>query len=317
MNASFTARPLTKQRSAATTPQMLALPGIEESGAAYALASASALLRGWLRPHALHAEHAGHYQADFRLTPALRDRWHAFFRTDATREIPYLFHTSSTTLLAARLLADLGLNLRHVTPLRQVVSHVRDTDPLGQVPLQRLECRLQRVTQLATGIVAVVLHTSISDPQGQLLATQDDHFSVSHLDTALLPELQRDRNTVSDFALLRCREPRIASPDANIGEWLIGADWGRHFARLAGALSPAHGSRLMAYLAGQPAPTLPTACLRNLLVRQLADSGLRAERLDISFCRPVYLNQRITITQRDAEFEVSDMRGVLLAFGRC
>jgi hypothetical protein len=316
MNASFTAHPLTATRSADPAPRLLALPGIER-GAAYAAASGLALLRGWLRPHALHSQRAGRYQADFTLTPSLRNRWHAFFRSDATREIPYLFHTSAATLLAARLLADLGLNLRRVTPLRQVVAHVRDADPLGQVPQQRLDCRLQRVTQLATGMVAVVLQTTISDPHGQLLATQDDHFSVSHLDTALLPELHRCRITASDFALLRCREARITMPDANVGEWLIGADWGRHFARLSGALSPAHGSRLLSLLAGQAAPTLPVACLRNLLVRQLADSGLRSERLDISFCRPVYLNQRITIAQRDSEFEVSDARGVLLAFGRC
>jgi hypothetical protein len=316
MTASLANPTLQPMRTADTAPKALVLPSIEQS-LAYAWAGAVAVVGGLLRPHTLDTPRAGRYQAEFTLTPSLRQRWHSFFRTDATREIPYLFHTATATLLAARLLADLGLNLRHVTPMHQMVQLVRDADPLGQVTQQRLDCRLHRVMQLASGVVSVQLLTTVSDLHGQVLAVQEDHYAVRHVDTALVPTLQRDRQAASQFAQLRRREAQIAASEANIGEWVIGADWGRQFSRLAGTLSLAHGARWLARLIGLPAPTLPAACLRNLLVRQLADVGLRPERLEITFCRPVYLRQRITIAQRDGDFEVTDARGVLLAFGRC
>ena len=316
MTASLSARPLAAARPVDASPQRLDLPAIDR-GLSYGAVNAWALAQGLLRSHALDSARAGRYGADFQLSKALRLRWHQFFRTDPTREIPYLFHSSAATLLTARLMADLGLNLRHVTPLRQVVQLVRDAEPLGQVPEQRLDCRLQRVTQLATGVVSVQILTTVSDQAGLLLATQEDSFAVRHLDTALLPDLQHDRMAASRHAQLRHRQPQIARHEANLGEWVVGADWGRGYGRLAGALSLSHGSVLMARLSGQRAPTLPTGCLRNLLVRQLADVGVRPERLTIQHCRPVYLDQRISIAQRDDQFEVSDARGVLLAFGSC
>jgi len=204
-----------------------------------------------------------------------------------------------------------------VRPLQQVVQHRRHATPLGQAPHQRLSCRLLRVVPLASEAVAVLLHTSISGPRGELLATQEDTLAVRHIDTAGAPGLQHDRSIAAHYAQLRRRQARLDHSDANVGEWVVGADWGRHFARVSGLWSPAHGTALGAWLMGLAAPTLPSACLRELLVRQLADIGLRAERLDISFCRPIYLNQRLTIAQRDAEFEITDARGELMAFGTC
>ena len=317
MQASLSVHPSATTPSPIDPPlQQLQLPGIEQR-LRYTAQATAALLSGWLRPHGLISSTEGHYCADFRLTPALRRQWHGFFRTDATREIPYLFHTSAAHLLASRLLADLGLNLRHVRPLQQVVQHQRHADPLGQVPHQRLSCRLLRIVPLASEAVAVQLRTRISSHDGQLLATQEDTLAVRHVDTAGAPGLQHDRSIAACYAQLRDRRARLDHGEANVGEWVVGADWGRQFAKVSGLLSPAHGARLSAWMLGLRAPTLPSACLRDLLVRQLADIGLRAERLDISFCRPVYLNQRLTIAQRDAEFEITDARGVLMAFGTC
>ena len=294
----------------------LALPGVEQ-GVAYLLAYGRDTLRSLQRPGADQAERSSAYAASFHLTPSLRGQWHAFFRSDPTRLIPYLYAEATITLLHRRLLADLGMRPGQVQHLRQTTQLVRDAEPMGRVPRQWVESRLQRHYRLADGQVMVVVDTLIANDQGHALASVEDRYAVSGVDTAQLPGLQHDRIALAEHAALRQRRAVLPAHDANMGEWLVGADWGRRYAAVSGAVNPQHLGQWTARLLGASQATLPGTALRNLLVRQLADVGLLSERLVINLCGPVALNQRIRIVQRDDRFEVVCSQGRLLAFGRC
>lgn len=323
LTASLAARPAADD-GALTQPALLShdrlrplqLPGIEQR-AAYSLAYLRDAVRGRRPGPAAPRQHGGGYATELALTPTLRGRWHAFYRTDPSRAIPYFYAQAAATLLLRRLFADLGLAPGQVRHLRQVTCHVRGAEPAACVPLQRLSCRLQRIDRSAGGTVVVVTDMLLASADGHALALLEDTFACTGIDASQLAALPRERDLVAGHAALRRQAPQLPRMDANLGEWVIGLDWGRRYAALSGQMQPRHLVPLAARLLRGNAAVLQPSALRNLVVRHLADVGLMPERLVIDFCRPVLLGDRVGIVQRDDRYEVVDGRGRLVARGDC
>jgi len=299
----------------------VALPSVEHR-AAYGLrwwAGAAACL---LSRHELHPRRAGRYAATFHLSNSLRHGWDELFdiaraqRPDAV--YPFLHAQAAGTLLYRRILADLGVQSRHLIHLRHVVHHLAGSAALAEATEQTVDCHLLRAVRVGHNDVLLILAARISDPSGATLATVEDSFLVRQLQVPQAAQAEDDDQERRALARLARRVPEIDlwEPDVRSRMLYLAADVGRRFGRVSGHANLVHRSRLGALFAGQRRPYVQGMYLRNVIVRELAEWGLPLERLAITFVSKAWLGQTLRLTLQDRRFELCTDTGRLVAFGR-
>lgn len=302
------------------TTQMMNLPSVD-AGLRYALRWWADTLPGLLRRHCLLPSRARRYGARFDSSAALREGYAELFdlrHGPRGVDYPFVYAHGANTLLQARVLADLGVNRRHVLHLRH-----RTRLPLGAAAYlsaagQRLDCGLQRVVRVSPTEVLVLLQTRIMDDSDDLLALVEDGFLVRGLQVAYA--VQADEDDLLRRAVSRMRrrvvEIDAGADDVRMRQLYIATDAGRRFGRVAGERSPMHAHRLGARLLGQRRPSVQSQYLRNLVVRELAEWGVDQDHLQITFTSPAWLGQTLHLLLQGSAFELVDERNRLLAFGK-
>lgn len=302
-----------------TPLQPLRLPQRADSLAHRAVWTLQAL-RLQLRAHRLLPGRAGRYGAAFSPEPALREAFAELFdlrHGPAGVDYPFLYAQGVQELLQQRVLADLGVQGRQVQQLRHRSRIVAAAAELGQ-GRQQLECRLQRAVRVGPTEVLLLLETRVSDSAGRCLATLEDTLLVGALQVAYAVQAEEDDLLRRAIGRLRRRGPELAAEaaDVHVRQLYIAPDAGRRFARVSGQHGPAHGPALAARLfAGRRAHVQPMY-LRNLVARELAESGIEPAALQLTFVRRAGLGQTLRLLRRDTVFELVDERGRLVAFGK-
>src|SRR5690606_10669109 len=175
----------------------LRLPQVDDR-ARYAAAYWPLTAGNLVRRHGLRAPPAHGYAAAVRISPRLRERWHALYDSRDLDDPPYLYNQGVGTLLYSRLFADLGINFRHV---RHALHRTEHACPrrYAQADRQTLQCRVSGLSRLDRGKALVELHTAIRRPReegGELLAGVTDSFVILALPeraTGALPEVGRQQ----------------------------------------------------------------------------------------------------------------------------
>lgn len=298
----------------------LTLPTVESSlhyGWRYWAGALKTLLGG----HRLQPERAGRYSASAGLTPALQRRWHQFFAAAVPGSVPtvhpFLYCQSVGTLLYTRLFADLGLNLRQLLHVRHQVQHPQGTAAYALALAQTLETSLRRTVRVGSDSALVVLETAVRNQAGQTVALVEDSFLVRQLPVADLAGADSHHRLKSEVLGLRRRGRALdAARQGSLAQSLaLPADMGRGYGRLSGDKNPVHTTPLLARLFGVRRPFVQSLCLRNLVVRQLADWGLPLQHFSITFTNPATLGQTLELVHNDGRFEVVDSEGNLVAYG--
>ncbi|GAB1388541.1 MAG: hypothetical protein AMXMBFR78_04090 [Rubrivivax sp.] len=273
-------------------------------------------------PHRLHAQRCGHYASRTQPGPLQRGRFADLFDLrSGTQAVgyPFLYAQGVIDLLQARVLADLGVNARHLRLLRHR-TRLLGADParLGQA-LQDVDCRLARVVRVGPTEVAALLQTGIADEDGTLIAQIEDLFVVRELPVAYAVQADEDdllRRAVSRMRR-HAREIDAAAPGVRQRQLLVTTADGRRFAALAGGpLRLPRWPRAGARWWRLRAPALAPMYLRHLVARELAEWGLDLGSLQMTFIGRVAAGQTLQLLQQGRAFELLDAQGRLLACGR-
>ncbi len=303
---------------AAPAYQHLQLPSVDAPWR-YAWAYGRAAWASLLGPHRLRAGATDHYSAPMQVSLRLAHRWRALFDVPARAapRVPLLSNECVATLMQARLLADLGPNLRHVVHVRHRTVHHAGVEVNTRSRDQRLSCHVQRVLRVGEDRAMVEMRTVVHDAQGQLLSEVDDGFLIDQLPPEQLAGLPSDTVLMRELLGLRRRLPRLSTliGEARLSEMSVPASMGRRYGRIAGNLNPVHCCRLGAWLMGVQRPCLQALALRNLVVRHLAELGVALDRLALTFAAPTLLGQTLMLVVDGDEIEVHDAKGHLVAFG--
>ena len=287
----------------------------------YARAHARSVLAGLIGRQPLRLQAGGSCSAAVSVSPRLSHRWRALFDVPAraATAVPLLTHQSVSTLLHARLVADLGIKLRDLLHLQHRSSHPAGVAAFVRTREQRLSCTVQRVLRLGEDRVLVEVRTLVSAADGRLVATVEDGFLVSHLPPAALAGLPSDRLLLRDLLGLRRRLPRlsITEGDARVAAMPVPHDMGLAYGRISGDIHLARCCRLGAWLSGLKRPVLQGLALRNLVVRHGAELGLPLDGVQLTFASPAYLGQQLLLVALGGDIEVHNGLGRLVAFGRC
>lgn len=300
--------------------RMLTLPG-SAAGVPHALRWWAHTLPGLLQRHRLEPARAGHYGARFNPNAALRESYAELFdlrHGPGGVGYPFLYAQGVNTLLQTRVLADLGVNRRHVRHLRHSTQLHAGAEAYQGETCQQLDCRLQRVVRIGPTEVLALLQTRIVDSADRLLAQVDDGFVVRELDVAYAVQADEDDRLRRAVSRMRRRQAELdaGAADVRMRQLYIAADAGRRFGRISGERSPAHVHRLGARLWGQRRPHVQSQYLRNLVARELAEWGVDQASLQLTFNRLACLGQTLHLLLQDSRFELVDEHNRLVAFGK-
>ena len=303
----------------AVPARRLALPSADQ-GLAYACSWWAVMLPAWLQRHQLAPQSAGRYSASFTASPALRERYDDLFdlRHDGQASpYPVLQAHCVATLLQARVLADLGVNRRHLTLLRH---HTRL--PLGAAHFaasqhQQLDCHLQRLVRVSPTEVLALLRTCIADADGRTVAMVDDVFIVQGLSPSEALQAEDDDDLRRAYSRSRRRLPGIDPASALVRrrQLFIAGDAGRRFARVSGDRRRLPLPRLGWRLTGRR-PVVQDLYLRNLVVRELAEWGVDQDSLQITFTARARPGQTLSLLVEGGVFELVGEDGTLVAYGQ-
>lgn len=298
------------------------LPGADQ-GLRYRLSRWGALLAAHLRPHRLQPEAAAHHACRCEPTGALRERFAELFdlRTggDDVPDYPFLYAQGVIDLLQTRVLADLGVNGRHVRLLRHRTRLLAEEAASLSAGSQDIDCRLVRVVRVGPTEVVALLETCIADAGGRTLVQLEDVYAVRDLQVAYAVQAAEDdllRRAVSRMRR-HGREIDAAAADVRQRQLFVAPDAGRRFARLAGG--PAAWPRPAR--AGMPwwrarRPAVAPMYLRHLVTRELAEWGLDSSSLQMVFIGRAAAGQMLRLLMQGRSFELIDERGRLVAFGK-
>ena len=305
----------------AVPARQLALPSAEQ-GLAYACSWWAVMLPAWLQRHQLAPQAAGRYAARFAASPALRERYDELFdlRQDrAEAHYPVLQAHCVATLLQARVLADLGINRRHLTHLRHHTRLPLGAAVFAATTQQRLDCQLQRLVRVSPTDVLALLQTRICDDNDRTVALVEDAFVVQGLSPADALRAEDDDALRRAFSRARRQEPEIdaASSLVRRRQLFIAGDAGRRFARVSGDRRrlPLPLPRLSWPLLGRRRPVVQDLYLRNLVVRELTEWGVHQDNLQITFTARARPGQTLCLLLKEGQFELLGEDGRLAAYG--
>ena len=322
MNAPALSSPWADSTPGTSQPaaRQLALPSAADRWA-YGCRWWAQVLPDWLQRHRLQPSRAGRYQADFTVSPALHGAFGELFdlrRSAQEVAYPFLHAQGTITLLQARVLADLGVNRRHVRQLRHHTRFPAGSAAYLAATEQRVECSLQRTVRVSPTDVLLLMNTRISNRDGLTVAQVEDGLVVQGLQVAYAVQAEEDDLLRRAVGRMRRRTPELddGSPNLRMRQLYIGSDAGRRFGRLSGERSPVHHGQLGARLMGRQRPFVQGMYLRNLVCRELAEWGVDQHALQITFTGQAGLGQTLCLLLQGQVFELVDLRGRLIAFGK-
>lgn len=303
---------------------LLDLPSVTDR-VRYARAYWTATIRNLTVRHGLRAEHVGTYAAPMVVTPALRARWQRLFYTtghhaDLDVPVPYLYNQSVGTLLYTRLIADLGINFRHLLHVQHETKHWASVTDWVATDRQELHASLRGAWRLGDGKAMVALRIAIHRARaegGALLGTVNDRFIIRNVPSDDLDRLTTGRALLRTLAELRRRDPQLdpSAPDSVESAIHLAPDLGKRFGRVSGDFNPVHTTKWAARLFGVKRPFVQGLGLRNAMIRQLALHGRPLTRFTMSFASPAYLGQTLRVVMQGDAFELIDASGQVVAFG--
>lgn len=323
MNSAATtiASPWPATRLAGDEPvQPVALPSAD-AGLRYAWRYWSARVASLSGPHRLRPQCGARYSAPFTLSAGLRERWADLFderRGPAGTRYPFLCAQSVITLLHSRILADLGVNVRHVVPLRQGLRLAADAASLSAVGEQRVDSALSRVVRVSPTEVLAIVATRITDGSGELIADIEDGYMVRRLEVAYTVQADEDDGLRRAVSRLRRRGPEIDPLAAGVRsrQLYLAPNVVWRFGRVAGDREPTPLLPGLLRLFGLRRPAVQHAYLRNLIVRELAEWGIDQRELQIVHASRARIGQTLRLMEFEGRFELFDEVGRLVAYGK-
>lgn len=299
----------------------LPLPSAER-GLAYAWRWWTGALAGLTRRHQLVLGRSGRYGADFQRSAALDDAFASLF--DLRRlepegtAYPFLHAQSVVDLLQVQVLADLGVNWRHVQHLRHRMRLTAGEAAYLATRKQRLECRLARAVRIAPTEVLAIIETRISDTDGLTVASVEDAFVLRGLQVAETVQAEEDDLLRRAIHRMRRHLPEIdaRAADVRLRQLYLAPDASARFARVGGARAPETRSALGARLAGRRSAAVQEAYLRHLVSRELAEWGIEQPCLQIVYASRAKPGQTLSLLLQGRCFELVDARGRLVAWGK-
>lgn len=288
---------------------------LEQPDGFYALHFYRATLKSILGSHKLLSHETPVYWTTFQLAQAEQQRWMALF---GVREgMPFTYANKAATLSLMHILADRGVNLKQVRHVKTELTHSRTGMQPGEVYTVTTE--LCDLIAMRKDRAVLITETTIFNDTGSVFILQKDYWLVlnlPHIDVALVDQMHwYRRHDVSPFENLSKRQPQLLDTALSV-KIDIPKNMGLRYGPISGDLNPTHLHPITARLFAHTRPFIQGYCTVNYVIKHLTElTGEPLYRLQITFMRPIYTGQAVTLRFENDHFEICNEKQQLLATG--
>lgn len=281
----------------------------------YPLRYARALLPHLIGRRPLRLEDRGvSVETEFQLTERQSRQWRTLFGWDAASARatpaapPFTYHSAADTFSLFALARRLGVPFRHVL---HAFTHVERTACMAPGHVYTARSVYERAEPRRNHGALLHFATTVKDQEGRSIVSARNGIFVRRI----RPE--RWNMLTPTPAPLRLRRPRplLGAPLWSISIRLDPA-LSRGFGRVSGDLNPLHTVPWLARRLGHRTGFLQGMCAFNLTATQLQRRipGSLTD-LRMTFSRPFYQGERVTLNVLDGQFEWVDAQAKVLGYG--
>lgn len=259
------------------------------------------------------------YRTDVRVDATLQRRWLETFEVPPGSPTRLTYYSTSGTLLFMKMLADLGINFRHLLHLASDMCFLAPEEPHGGQPIHyRLSARIGEVSVVGDDRVCLVVHHVLTTPAGDVVQRTRETFAIGGVDRGTMASIQSVATPATvDVRKIMARRPQLGgSHGVHRTQIFVERDAGLRYGAVSGDLNVVHTTRVAARLFGFRGAFLQGLGTANHVLADIArqkQSGI--ERFAITFARPLYVGQTVEVARDQHTFEVIDERGRVVAYG--
>lgn len=257
------------------------------------------------------------YRTAVRVNPRLRQQWRELFDVPPGAAAKLTYFTTSGTTLFMRMLADLGINFRHLLHLASEMQFLADEAPTSGIH-QEISGRVGSVSVVGNSRVCLVVQHELTSPSGRQLQRNRETFLIGGIDPTGMNELRAiSTPTTVDLRRITTRRPRLdVTPEVHRTQLVIPRDAGLRYGCVSGDLNLVHTTRLAARLFGFRGAFLQGLGTANHVLSDIARHRPgRLDAFEVTFARPLYVGQTVVLARDDSAFEVMDQRQHIVAYG--
>ena len=260
------------------------------------------------------------YRTEVRVSPTLQQQWLRLFGVPSAARPYFTYFTTSGTSLFMRMLTDLGINLRHVLHLTSEMRFLETVEPHPYRGIhQRMSARITGVSVVGDARVCISVEHELTSTSDRPLQRSRETFVIGGISRTTMDEI-RDIATPAPFDLRRIitRKPRLGGrSDVHRARFAIGHDAGLRYGIVSGDLNMVHTTRIAAKLFGYRGAFLQGLGTANHVLADVARYGPNnLQAFDVTFTRPLFLDQTVELARDQHDFEVTDERRQMVAYGR-
>lgn len=260
------------------------------------------------------------YEAPFSMTADQRARWWELFGTTpaAGPHVPFMYCSTTGTMLLMKAVGDVGVNLRHLLHLNGEMHFDPERILVPDEPY-RMVLRLDDIVPMGTDRIALVVIYRVYDPAGRLRYSTKEFFLIRHLDPEYLDALRKapgyGRHPTSHLEGIT-RRPSELGVEHRVALLPVPDDMAVRYGKISGDPSMWHTTPLAAKLFGFGKPFIQGLCTTNYLMSALTNAGLGpVQSLNVTYARHVFVGTTMDLRASGGRFEIVDSQGKLLAYG--
>jgi acyl dehydratase len=260
------------------------------------------------------------YQSSFIMKREEQRKWFKLFNVDEAQgaRIPFTYVTTSATLVFMQILSDIGINFKYLRHSRSEMSLVTENLAVKPDHEYRISLQLNDINAVREDAVMIEIRVSIHDEFGELCANHIEHFIIMKLNANHLLQLQNHPTLNRQSAVVEPIASRYQPhlQDAPTSTWQIPTNMGVDFGRISGDMNIVHTTSLAARMIGYSKPFIQGFCIVNYMLQYyIATRDQSISQISISFVRPVFVGDVVTVYATDSCFEMLNKQGKVVAHG--
>jgi hypothetical protein len=255
----------------------------------------------------------------------LQKEWYDLFEIkdeNTDLNFPYFMREARTAFALFDALNTYNFSLANLLHVKSSLWFRNDTNIFKANQSYRVECTTDDIMAVTNDRVCLIAKIRIFNQDGVHVYDQKNAFLIKKLKEDKLklfdsfhhyakhrPELftNLSQKTSTLWQNKQCERSEI-----NIKKSL-----GAYYGKLSGDMNMIHTSQLIAKSMGAKGAFIQGLCTLNLLLAKFSSIGYNnIEKLNITFCNKIYEEQTILLLVSHGSYELVDVEGKLLAYGR-
>jgi acyl dehydratase len=258
-------------------------------------------------------------EIEFELTKKERSRWYSLYKMDEKLECDFDYAARSFQAYFFRLLGRLGIkysNILHLAHGRQFFGKGRGVH-VGDVI--RMSFRLADISLTERGRGILTLEIVGINQHNKLVYKSEDKIYVKNIhkkdQEKILFMPGFNQRSVSKYDHIREIEPQLKARGKRVTTYLD-ENLGMSFGAASGDLNPIHTLKFMSRLFGYKKPFVQGLYTANFILVSLME-GIegKVQSFNVIFCKPMLVDQYVSLYYDETGFEVLDQKGNLIVVG--